>query len=61
MILLYGRDVTTKYEGGTPGDIHGIYADINRAQEKMNFRPKVDLKTGLKKMLKWVKKQHDKA
>lgn len=59
MIVFYGKDVTTKYEGGTPGDIHGIYADINIAQEKMHFRSKVDLEKGLIKMLKWVKEQHN--
>ena len=61
MILLYGKSVATKYEGGTPGDIHGIYADINCAQEKMNFRSTIDLKKGLIKMLKWVKEQYNEA
>jgi UDP-glucose 4-epimerase len=61
MILLYEKDVATKYEGGTPGDIHGIYADINRAQERMNFRSQTDLEKGLIKMLNWVKEQYNDA
>ncbi len=61
MIRLYGKDIKVKYEGSTAGDIHGIYADITRAREKLNFDPKIDLETGLSKMLKWVKDQHKNA
>lgn len=61
MVLLYGRDIPSVYDGSTSGDIHGIWADISRAQEKLNFRPKIDLKSGLIKMLKWVREQHNDA
>ena len=57
MIRLYGKEIAVKYEGSTAGDIHGIYADISRAQKKLNFTPKIDLETGLLKMLDWVKGQ----
>ncbi len=61
MIGLYGRNIATKYEGGTPGDIHGIYADINRAREILDFRSTMDLGKGLIKMLNWVKEQYNDA
>jgi len=57
MIMLYGKDIKVKNEGSTAGDVHGIYADITRARQKLNFAPKIDLETGLSKMLNWVKDQ----
>jgi len=61
MIMLYGKDIKVKYEGSTDGDVHGIYADITRARQKLNFAPKIDLGTGLSKMLNWVKGQNNNA
>jgi len=61
MIMLYGNDIKVTYEGSTAGDVHGIYADITRAQQKLNFVPKIDLETGLSKMLKWVRGQTNNA
>ncbi|MDD2598059.1 MAG: GDP-mannose 4,6-dehydratase [Kiritimatiellae bacterium] len=36
-----------------PGDVHKTYADISLAQEKLNYNPKTDLKTGLQKFIEW--------
>jgi len=57
MISLYGKDIAVKYEGATKGDVHGIFANIHKSQEKLNFKPKIDLRTGLNRMLQWVKDQ----
>ena len=54
MIALYGKKVTVSYEASTPGDIHGIYADITAARNILNYFPKYDLNSGLKKMLAWA-------
>ena len=36
-----------------PGDVYETYADISRAQKKLNYSPKTDLKTGLKQFIDW--------
>jgi len=59
MIGLYGQDVECKFEGNTPGDQMGIYADINNAQEIIHYKPKVGLDEGLSKMIIWAKGKQD--
>jgi UDP-glucose 4-epimerase len=46
-----------KFEGCTPGDQVGIYADISKIWESLSWRPKVDLSHGIKKMAEWLKSE----
>ena len=50
----YPKEVTCEYSGSTSGDIHGICADNTSARECLGFSPRVDLRTGLARMLAWV-------
>jgi len=47
----YKEDITIEYEGGTPGDIHGIYADVNLMNRILGTWKKVDLKDGISRMI----------
>lgn len=38
-----------------PGDVPITFADISRSKELLGYDPKVDLKTGLENMFKWIK------
>jgi len=58
MTRLYGKEVPVEFKGNTPGDIHGIYADIRRAENLLGFRPMYDLETGLNKMIGWASSSH---
>lgn len=49
-------DYPVKYEGSTPADQFGVYADITRAKGDLGWAPKVSLADGLKKMVEWVRK-----
>jgi UDP-glucose 4-epimerase len=40
-----------------PGDILRLYADSSLAERLLGFRPKIDLRTGLKKLLEWYTSQ----
>lgn len=40
---------------GTPGDQFGIYADIKETIEDLNWKPSIDLETGMKHFISWVK------
>ena len=41
---------------GTPGDFNGCYSNISKIKKDLNFKPKVDLKKGLKIFYKWARK-----
>ena len=44
--------IEIKYKGGTPGDIHGIFADITLMNETLGTWERIDLQDGLKMMIK---------
>tara|TARA_B100001250_G_scaffold224022_1_gene192099 strand:+ start:10601 stop:11533 length:933 start_codon:yes stop_codon:yes gene_type:complete len=48
------------YSGSTPGDQFGIVGNYDSAIQKLNWEPKFDLETGMKKMLTWAIKQKTK-
>jgi UDP-glucose 4-epimerase len=43
-----------RYEGSTPADQFGLFADITRLRKDTGFTPKIDLDEGLSKMVAWV-------
>jgi UDP-glucose 4-epimerase len=47
-----------KYEGNTPADQFGLYADITKITKDLAWKPSVDLDTGLKQMFAWAKKEY---
>lgn len=51
---LYSGKVTCEFSGSTAGDVHGLYADVSKAKEILNYSPSLDLRTGLSKMLEWA-------
>lgn len=46
--------VEVRYEGSTPGDMHGIYADGALARRLLGYAPAVGLPEGLKRMHAWA-------
>lgn len=40
---------------GSQGDQFGLYADISRIQSDLGFVPRVDLPTGLRRMVEWAR------
>lgn len=55
LIQLYGKKVIVRYDGATPGDTFGVYADISKAKNLLGFSPKYSLEDGLVKMIEWAK------
>lgn len=55
LIKKYKKGTTYRFEGNTPGDLHGIYANISKAKSMLDFQPKYSLDKGLDKMLLWAK------
>jgi UDP-glucose 4-epimerase len=48
-----GKDVTSHYDGSTPGDQFGVYGDNNNILNETNWIPKTSFKEGLIKMINW--------
>ena len=47
---IFKDKVTVEYEGGTLGDIHGIYADVILMNNILGAWKKIELKEGISKM-----------
>ncbi len=50
---LLGKKGVTEYLPAQPGDAERTYADIRKAREKLDYNPKTDMLTGLKKFVEW--------
>ncbi|MFC2025025.1 NAD-dependent epimerase/dehydratase family protein [Chloroflexota bacterium] len=43
------------FQGTTPGDQLGIYADISKVSSELGWKPKVELSEGIKRMVTWIR------
>lgn len=50
-------DTLVKHIEPRPGDILRLYADSTRAERLLGFRPKLELRSGLQKLLSWYQAQ----
>jgi nucleoside-diphosphate-sugar epimerase len=56
LVSLTGKSaVTPEYRPARAGDVKHSLADITRARELLGYEPKVDLRTGLRKTIDWLK------
>lgn len=54
LISIYPEEVALLSQGSTPGDMYGIYADIEKAKKLIGYQPKYNLDDGLKVMYSWA-------
>lgn len=47
-------NIKPKIIKGTPGDQHGIYGNIKKAKNNINWKPQFNLKTGLKNFISYI-------
>lgn len=47
-------DYPIQFEGNTPGDQIGIYADISKIKQYLSWEPKVGLSDGIIRMVEWL-------
>ena len=52
-----GKKLKTKYTPSRMGDILMSQASLSKAISLLDYEPKVDFKTGLIKMVEWMRKQ----
>jgi UDP-glucose 4-epimerase len=53
LVSYQSNKINVKYDGGTPGDIHGIYADISKMNNIFGTWNKVELQDGLEMMVRF--------
>ena len=52
LIQNHSKDIPVEFVGATPGDLHGIYADVKKMNRLLGEWKKIDLETGIKTMLR---------
>jgi UDP-glucose 4-epimerase len=57
LLALYNKEVTTEFSGTTEGDIHGIWANVDKMQSLLGLKNITKLEYGLKNMLVWASKK----
>lgn len=55
--LLEIRNYPIEYEADTPGDQFGVIADIKKITKDLDWTPKIELQSGLKKMVEFEKRR----
>lgn len=47
-----------EFKGPSPGEIDTSYADITESQDKLGFKPKINLEEGLRRFVEWYRQFH---
>jgi len=55
---IFNRDVQPVYEKERPGDIYRSSGDPTHAENILNFKPEVNLETGVMKTVSWMERNH---
>ena len=58
IVKLSGKNLLVKFDSNKPEGQPRKFADITKAKEKINWRPKFTLKEGLEKTIDWYKCQY---
>ncbi len=48
-----GKMAKIKYIGKQKGDVRDTWADVSKAKERMNWRPRVNISKGVKRFVEW--------
>ena len=52
---LIGKEAKVKYTEKQKGDVRDTWADVNKARKELGWKPKEEIKEGLKKFVEWWK------
>jgi len=54
-----GRQITIQKLGEQTGDVPVTYADINKAERLLDYKPRVTIEEGIRRFFKWYKKEFE--
>jgi len=54
-----GKEAIVNYEPMQPGDVYETFADIRYTKEKLSYDPKISIRNGLPKFIKWYKEYYN--
>jgi UDP-glucuronate 4-epimerase len=57
---LLGKKATIETLPEQPGDVDRTYADIRKAEDKLGYRPRVKIKEGLARFVRWYLEENNK-
>ena len=50
-----GKEAIKDFQPTQPGDVNQTYADVTKAQEKLDYNPSTDIPTGLAHFVRWLR------
>ncbi len=53
MKVITEKNFPVEYTAGTPGDMHGIVANIEKANNELNWQPNIDFEIGFTEFINW--------
>ena len=53
---IVGRELEVHYQGVQKGDVRHTLADMTKAKEKLEYKPKMSIEDGLRTEYEWIKK-----
>ncbi|MFH1772698.1 MAG: SDR family oxidoreductase [Candidatus Omnitrophota bacterium] len=51
--IIFKKEIKAEYLPPRQGDVKKTHADINKIQEKLDWKPEIDFKEGLRKTVEW--------
>jgi UDP-glucuronate 4-epimerase len=48
-----GKRAQVEYLPAQPGDVERTYADIRKARERLGYQPKVNMREGISRFVRW--------
>lgn len=55
---LLGKSASIKYLPMQPGDVYRTYADVDKLDERIGYKPETTIRDGLERFVKWYKMYH---
>ena len=54
ILTILNKSVPIEFKDNTPGDQFGIYGAAKKIKKHLDWKPKIDFESGLKKMVNWA-------
>jgi len=54
-----GKKAQVEYLPAQPGDVERTYADIRKARERLGYQPKINMREGISRFVRWYLEEND--
>jgi len=56
---LVGHEITVSWDDWRPGDQRIYVSDIRKTQEELNWKPRISVEVGIRKLYSWVQRNRN--